>query len=48
MAVGQRLVLGGGPAGAVAPPNWPDEVDRLWHEALGDQSVTVGRRTRII
>ena len=24
------------------------EVDRLWHEVLGDQSVTVGRRTRIL
>ena len=25
-----------------------DEVDRLWHETLGDQSVTVSRRTRIL
>lgn len=25
-----------------------DEVERLWHEALGDESVTVARRTRIL
>ena len=25
-----------------------DEVERLWHEALGDESVTVDRRTRIL